>query len=82
MNRMTRLAVAVLIFMMVQAVVFFAGVLLVLTTPLASEAMALMPWVVALSVAVSAPLSWFMAPMLRARYLHEREGGTTRIWAD
>ncbi len=82
MSRTTRLAVAVLIFMMLQAVVFFAGILLVLATPLASQAMILMPWVVAVSLVISLPVSWFMAPMLRARYLHAREGRTSRVWAD
>jgi hypothetical protein len=66
---MTRLTIAVLVFMMVQAVVFFAGLILVLATPLADRAMMLMPWVVVLSVLVSAPTSWIIAPMLGARYM-------------
>lgn len=68
-----RLQLAAMLFMMIQALVFFAGVLLVLLTPLAREAMVLMPWVVGISVVVSAPLSWFLAPRLRAR-TWRREG--------
>jgi len=43
---MTRLAIATLVYMMVQSMVFFAGAVLVLATPLADRAMELMPWVV------------------------------------
>lgn len=63
---MTRLTIASLVFMMVQSVTFFAGVVLVLGTPLADWAWSLMPWVVGLSIVVAAPFSWFLAPMLRA----------------
>ncbi|MEP9352111.1 hypothetical protein ABLE93_00780 [Xanthobacter sp. KR7-65] len=68
-----RFPLAAMLFMMIQAVTFFAGVLLVLLSPLSREAMSLMPWVVVLSVAVSAPLSWWLAPRLRAR-TWRREG--------
>lgn len=62
-----RLQIAAMLFMMVQAVAFFAGTLLLLLSPLAQEAISLMPWVVAVSAIVSAPLSWWLAPRLRAR---------------
>ena len=62
-----RLQIAAMLFMMIQAIMFFAGLVLVLLTPLAAAAMALMPWVVGISVLVSAPLSWMLAPRLRAR---------------
>lgn len=65
---MTRLAIAALIFMMVQAVLFGIGAILVLATPLSAHAMILMPWVVGVSFIVSAPLSWIIAPRLRARF--------------
>lgn len=58
--------------MMVQAVMFGAGIILVLATPLARDAMALMPWVVGLTAILSAPLSWWIAPRLRARFWRER----------
>lgn len=65
---MTRFTIASLVFMMAQAMTFFVGAVLVLATPLADWAWSLMPWVVALSIVVAAPVSWFVAPMLRARY--------------
>jgi hypothetical protein len=73
-----RTAIALVIFMMVQAVVFGIGAVLVLATPLANFAMMLMPFVIAASLAVSAPLSWWLAPFARAaheRKLNAREPG-------
>ncbi|MFG1382958.1 hypothetical protein [Xanthobacter versatilis] len=61
-----RLQIAAMLFMMIQAVLFFTGLLLVLLTPLAREAMALLPWVVTTTTIVSLPLSWWLAPRLRA----------------
>jgi hypothetical protein len=62
-----RFQIAVIVFLMVQAVVFGFGAILVLATPLSDRAMQLMPWVVVLSLAVSIPASWIIAPHLRAR---------------
>lgn len=62
-----RLQIAAMLFMMIQAMAFFAVLLVLILTPLSREALALMPWVVVVSVAVSAPLSWWLAPRLRAR---------------
>lgn len=62
-----RLQIAAMLFMMIQAVLFFIGLLLVLLTSLAREAMDLMPWVVGATTVVSLPLSWWLAPRLRAR---------------
>ena len=67
-----RMQITALVYMMVQAVMFGVGVLLVLTTPLESMAMQLMPWVVGVSAVVSLPVSWMIAPRLRARYWRER----------
>jgi hypothetical protein len=67
-----RIQIAALVYMMVQAVMFGVGVLLVLTTPLEAMAMQLMPWVVAVSASLSLPVSWIIAPRLRARYWRER----------
>lgn len=68
-----RLQLAAMCFMMIQAVTFFAGLLALLLSPLAREAMSLMPFVVIGSAVVSAPLSWWLAPRLRAR-TWRREG--------
>ncbi len=67
-----RFQLAALIFMMVQGVLFGIGVTLLLATPLAAYAMGLMPWVVGVSFLVSLPLSWLIAPRLRARYWRRR----------
>jgi hypothetical protein len=65
---MIRLSIAVLVFMMIQAVLFGVGAVLVLATPLADMAMQLMPVVVIVSSIIAAPASWLIAPRLRARY--------------
>ena len=44
-----RFQIAVMVYLMVQAVMFGIGVMLVLATPLARDAMALMPWVIGLT---------------------------------
>jgi hypothetical protein len=63
-----RFQIAILVFMMVQAVVFGIGTIIVLATPLSAFAMQLMPWVVGVSFLISAPLSWMIAPRLRSRF--------------
>ena len=65
---MTRLAIAALVFMMVQAILFGIGTVLLLATPLRDLAMQLMPVVVGGSTILSLPLSWLIAPRLQARY--------------
>jgi len=66
-----RMRIAILIYAMVQAVVFGAGAVLVLATPLAQTAMALMPWVVGLSLLISAPIAWLLAPLAQARHARD-----------
>jgi len=63
-----RVQIAALVFMMVQAVLFGTGAILVLATPLTAYAMQLMPWVVVVSAVIALPLSWMLAPRLRLRY--------------
>jgi hypothetical protein len=65
---MTRLAIAALIFMIVQAVLFGIGTILVLATPLHELAMQLLPVVIIGSSILALPLSWFIAPRLQQRY--------------
>ena len=67
-----RLFIAAMVYMMVQCVMFFMGAWLVLATPLSDMAMLLMPWVVVTTAVLSAPVSWWIAPRLRARYWRER----------
>lgn len=65
----TRLQIAALIFMMVNAVAFGIGIVpVLLISSLSNNAFETVPAVVIASFLVSAPLSWFIAPRLRARY--------------
>jgi hypothetical protein len=65
----TRLQIAALVFMMTNAIAFGIGIVPVLMIPaLADRAFAAIPAIVIASFVVSAPLSWFIAPRLRARY--------------
>ena len=67
-----RLQIAAMIFMMVQAVLFGIGMVSVLMSPLSDEAMTVIPWMIAASFIVSAPLAWFIAPRLQMRFWHRR----------
>jgi hypothetical protein len=65
----TRLQIAALVFLMVNAIVFGVGIVTVLMAPaLAIHAGRLIPAVIVASFVISAPLSWFIAPRLTARY--------------
>lgn len=68
-SKLTHLALAALVFMMTNAVLFGIGMVAVLTIPaLAQYEENLVPTVVVLSFVLAAPLSWIIAPRLRARY--------------
>jgi len=67
----TRLAVMALVYMMVNAVLFGAGLLLVLNGESIGshdQASASIWSVVAASFILSAPIAWWLTPRLRARY--------------
>jgi hypothetical protein len=69
----TRFTIAALMFAMVNAVLFGVGLVTVLAIPtFAAHAMALIPAVVAASFIFAAPISWMLAPRLRARYWRQR----------
>jgi hypothetical protein len=70
-----RLHISILVYIMVQAVMFGVGIVLVLATPLSAFAMNLIPWVVGVSAVASAPVAWMIAPHLRARF--QRQSATT-----
>jgi len=68
-----RLRVAILIFIMVNAVVFGIGLVTVLTTPaLSQHAFLWIPVVVVSSFLFSPPLAWFIAPMMMQRFIQAR----------
>jgi len=65
----TRFQIAAMVFMIVNAVAFGVGIVPVLLIPaLANNAFETVPAVLIASFLVSAPLSWFIAPRLCARY--------------
>ncbi len=68
-----RFTIAAMVYLMVQAIMFGVGAVLVLATPLSAIAMTLMPWVVAITMVLSAPIAWEIAPRLRARYWREHD---------
>ena len=68
----TRLQIAAMVFMMIQAMLFGIGMVLILATPLNTNAMTLIPWMIAGSFFVSAPLAWIIAPRLQLRRWHRR----------
>ena len=65
----TRLAIAALIYMMVNAVVFGIGAVTVLSIPSLSEnATVWLPTVVLASFVIAAPIAWYIAPHMRSRF--------------
>lgn len=65
----TRVQIAALIYSMTNAVLFGAGLILVLTLPvLNADAGYWISVVVGASLILAAPIAWWMAPRLRARY--------------
>ena len=63
-----RFQISLLIYIIVQAVVFGVGIVIALAPPWSAYAMQSLPWVVVVSAVISAPLSWMIAPRLRARF--------------
>jgi hypothetical protein len=77
-HTMTRVRIAVLIYSMVNAVLFGAGLIFVLTLPvLSADAGFWISVVVGASLILAAPIAWWIAPRLRARFGKGRAEGTT-----
>jgi hypothetical protein len=69
----THLWIAAILFPMVNAVLFGIGVTALLSIPAMSEQASSLFWiVVATSFVIAAPVSWFIAPRLQARYWRKR----------
>lgn len=65
----TRAYIAAMLFLMINAVVFGAGAVAVLSIPsLNDHAAVLLPVVVVASFAISPFVAWFLAPTLRMRW--------------
>ena len=69
----SRLMVAALIYAIVNAVVFGAGMIVVLVTPALSQyAFFWVSAVVVSSFVISLPLAWFIAPLMMMRFMQVR----------
>lgn len=72
-----RLQIAAIIFMMVQGVFFGVGVVIVLATPLKAFAAQLIPLVIGISVLLSAPTAWMIAPRMRSAHQRQQSALTS-----
>lgn len=69
----TRFGIAAMVSLMVNAVLFGAGLIAVLLIPaLNANAFVALPIMIALSFIIAAPISWAIAPRLRARYWRDK----------
>jgi hypothetical protein len=69
----TRALIAILIYSMVNGVLFGAGLIFVLTLPvLRADSGFWISVVVGASIILAAPIAWWIAPRLRARYWRRR----------
>ncbi|MFL9501092.1 hypothetical protein ACJMQP_13600 [Rhodopseudomonas palustris] len=70
-----RFRIAALVYMMTNAVLFGIGMASIMTVPaLAQNAMDWVPMAVIASFILAAPIAWWIAPRLRARYWRHRDG--------
>ncbi|AVT75206.1 hypothetical protein RPPS3_11430 [Rhodopseudomonas palustris] len=70
-----RFRIASLVYMMTNAVLFGIGMVSIMTIPaLARNAMDWVPMAVIASFILAAPIAWWIAPRLRARYWRHRDG--------
>lgn len=68
----TRTHISLLIYMMVQAVLFFIGTITTLMVTDQSDLRAYgIVGTIVLSVLIGVPLTWFLAPRMRSRYVRE-----------
>ena len=69
----TNSRIALLIYGMVNAVLFGAGTITLLSFPALQEQWKFyLPIIIAASFVLAAPVAWFIAPRLRARYWRDR----------
>jgi hypothetical protein len=69
----THFRLSLLIYGMVNAVLFGTGTITVLSVPALQEQWKiLLPIIVVLSFVLAAPIAWIIAPRLRARYWRDR----------
>ena len=79
----TRAGIAALIYAMVSGVLFGAGLIIVLSLPaLSADTGFWISVVVGASFILAAPIAWWLAPRLRARYWRRRIRSHLRETAD
>ena len=69
---LVRLQISAMVFMMVQAVLFGAGMVAILMSPLRDQAMVYIPLMIATTAVVAAAISWGIAPRFRMTYWRGR----------
>lgn len=69
---LVRLQISAMVFMMVQAVLFGAGMVAILLSPLRDQAMLYIPLMIVATVIVAAVISWEIAPRFRMTYWRNR----------
>lgn len=73
----TRFQIAVLLSLMINAVLFGTGIIIVLTiSELAENAKYLIPLVIGCSFLITPFIAWFMAPRMRNRYWQNKNHKT------
>ena len=61
-----RIMLTLLIYLIVQGVLFGIGMVIVMATPLEEQADVLVPWVVGLTFIIAAPVAMGIAPRMKA----------------
>ena len=67
-----RLQISAMVFMMAQAILFGAGMLSILLSPLRDQASFYIPLMIATTMIVAGVISWEIAPRLRLKYWRDR----------
>jgi len=69
------LQITAMVFMMVQAILFGAGTIAILLTPLQDQAFVYMPTMIVATMLIAAVRPWEIAPRLQVRYWRKRGVG-------
>jgi hypothetical protein len=67
-----RTQIALLVYPMIQAVLFGVGIIAILFTPLVAQAQTAIPLMIAATLAASIPIAWRIAPKLSLRLSGQR----------
>ena len=73
-----RFQIAAILFVIVHSVAFGAALLAVIVSAPAERAIFLLPWAAVFSAFVSGPITWTIAPRMRAEFKRQRR--VAAIW--